>query len=67
MKNKEFDFGAFMKQAIEGMYAGKPLNGDMNFVKFNTYFSNSNLSLRNIQLLTYLTPTLIIAFMQANQ
>lgn len=27
MDNKEFDFEAFKKQAIEGMYAGKPLNG----------------------------------------
>jgi transposase-like protein len=26
--NKEFDFEAFKKQAIEGMYAGKPLNGE---------------------------------------
>jgi transposase-like protein len=28
MENKEFDFEAFKKQAIEGMYAGKPLNGE---------------------------------------
>jgi transposase-like protein len=28
MDNKEFDFEAFKKQAIEGMYAGKPLNGE---------------------------------------
>jgi transposase-like protein len=28
MNNKEFDFEAFKKQAIEGMYAGKPLNGE---------------------------------------
>jgi transposase-like protein len=27
-ENKEFDFEAFKKQAIEGMYAGKPLNGE---------------------------------------
>lgn len=26
--NKEFDFEAFKKQAIEGMYVGKPLNGE---------------------------------------
>ncbi len=26
--NKEFNFEAFKKQAIEGMYAGKPLNGE---------------------------------------
>jgi len=26
--NKEFDFELFKKQAIEGMYAGKPLNGE---------------------------------------
>jgi transposase-like protein len=26
--NQEFDFEAFKKQAIEGMYAGKPLNGE---------------------------------------
>ena len=26
--NKEFDFEAFKKQAIEGMYAGRPLNGE---------------------------------------
>src|SRR5215210_4272131 len=26
--NKEFDFEAFKKQAIAGMYAGKPLNGE---------------------------------------
>jgi transposase-like protein len=28
MENKEFDFEAFKKQAIAGMYAGKPLNGE---------------------------------------
>jgi transposase-like protein len=28
MENKEFDFEAFKKQAIEGMYAGNPLNGE---------------------------------------
>jgi hypothetical protein len=28
MDNKKFDFEAFKKQAIEGMYAGKPLNGE---------------------------------------
>jgi hypothetical protein len=28
MENKEFDFEAFKKQAIEGMYGGKPLNGE---------------------------------------
>jgi hypothetical protein len=28
LDNKEFDFEAFKKQAIEGMYAGKPLNGE---------------------------------------
>ncbi len=28
MENKAFDFEAFKKQAIEGMYAGKPLNGE---------------------------------------
>jgi hypothetical protein len=28
MNNKEFDFEAFKKQAIAGMYAGKPLNGE---------------------------------------
>jgi transposase-like protein len=26
--NQEFDFEAFKKQAIEGMYAGRPLNGE---------------------------------------
>lgn len=26
--NKEFDFESFKKQAIEGMYAGRPLNGE---------------------------------------
>jgi hypothetical protein len=27
-KNKEFDLGTFKMQAIEGMYAEKPLNGE---------------------------------------
>ena len=27
-ENKEFDFEAFKQQAIAGMYAGKPLNGE---------------------------------------
>jgi hypothetical protein len=28
MDNKKFDFEAFKKKAIEGMYAGKPLKGE---------------------------------------
>lgn len=28
MSNKEFDFESFKAEAIKGMYAGKPLNGE---------------------------------------